>query len=174
MYTNHSIVFAFALALAACGDQTANDITGPLPPPPPTAPAQANVRGIVVIGHDGSAPSLDVAGMRVYVQGEGADEMRNVAGAEVLAVGTWDPENGALIVERFEVLVMGGRKAYDGVLELRDDTYVIRSANHELHWLADPSAALTEQVGRRVWLTERVGIAPASFGVISFGKPRLT
>ena len=132
------------------------------------------MRGIVVIGHDGSTASLDVEGMRVYLRGEGSDEMRNVAGAEVLAVGTWDAEDGALIVERFEVLVMGGRTAYDGILELRDDTYVIRSAKNELHRLTDPSAALTEQVDRRVWLTERVGIAPVAFGVISFSKPRLS
>jgi hypothetical protein len=72
-----------------------------------------------------------------------------------------------LDVRRFEVLSVGGRAAIDGFLEETEDGFALRLQNGEMYALTDPSAALLEHLGQRVWITPAAEGEEVTFGVIA-------
>jgi len=103
-----------------------------------------------------------------------------VAGAEVEVNGAWtildsplletdvplDPLGPTFQVDRFQVLVVGGRAAIDGILAEEDGTYYVELLDGDLVWLDSAPSDFQACLGKRVWVTGSMDDPPFMIGVI--------
>ena len=103
-----------------------------------------------------------------------------VAGAEVEVNGAWtildsplldtdvalDPVRPTFEVRRFQVLVVGGRAAIDGLLGEENGTYYVEPLDGELIWLDAAPSDFSSCLGKRVWVTGSMDDPPFMIGVI--------
>jgi len=130
------------------------------------------------------------AGVRVHVRTErsfrntlGASldvQCGMVAGAEVEVNGAWtildsplleadvplDPLGPTFQVDRFQVLVVGGRAAIDGLLGEDNGAYYLELLAGNRIWLNSAPSDFKSCLGKRVWVTGSVDDPPFMIGVI--------
>lgn len=168
-----------ALALAACSETPNAPVSvfppgGVVPPlPPPNSSAQltgkVSIDGLAV----DNAVYLELDDQsRVILVGSQVIGLHSVNGAVVFVEGNWSDgyalgDNQVLDVQRFEVLSIEGRPAIDGILQQTPEGYALRLQSGDFYALIDPSAALLEHMGQRLWITTAETGEADGFGVIS-------
>ena len=149
---------------------------------PPPNPDPTVITGTVSI--DGSASPVAVSlqlesGGVVTLAGGEAQLLRVLDGAKVELRGAWtvdsprfetddaiDPVIPTFAVDRFQVLVVGGRAAIDGILAEEDGTYYVELLDGDLVWLDSAPSDFQACLGKRVWVTGSVDDPPFMIGVI--------
>ena len=108
-------------------------------------------------------------GAMVSLGGPNAATLGRLSGIDVWVSGTREG-NGAMIVDRFLVRVVGGVPAMDGTLTERDGRLAILMTGEPTEKpIANPPAALRARVGQRVWLTGSLATGAVTFGTIDAG-----
>lgn len=134
--------------------------------PGPAAMAADSVVGVVRVV--GSAPvnvQVVVQGAEgtVVITGPARDELRSVAGAEVVARGR--REGGALHAEQFDVRSVDGQPVVWGTVEALTGEYArLRTREGESVYLVRPPGDL--RVGQRVWVQGPRSVIVQSYGVV--------
>jgi hypothetical protein len=149
--------------------------------PPPLGPSV--ITGTVSI--DGSvspaAVSLQLeSGALVALVGFEAQRLGILDGAEVELRGAWtildsplldtdvslDPVRPTFGVDRFQVLVVGGRPAIDGLLNEDNGAYYVELLAGTRIWLDSVPSDFESCLGKRVWVTGSMDDPPYMIGVI--------
>jgi hypothetical protein len=175
-----------AAVLIACGCTESSvgpgSSGGGTPPPPPNLGLTV-ITGTVSI--DGLASRRAVSlqlesGGVVALVGAEAQRLRILDGAEVELRGAWTVGDGSRLetddaidspiptfeVDRFQVLVVGGRAAIDGMLAEEYGTYYVELLDGDLVWLDSAPSDFQSCLGKRVWVTGSVDDPPFMIGVI--------
>ena len=155
--------------------------TAPRPPVPEplSIPAPDTARGIVKV--IGSVPTTslvvarnDVPGEVLSLIGPARDLVRNVVGAEVKIIGRQTSDSDLMaapggayrfIVDSFVVRASDGTPAHDGILELSDGKYSLRTGDGIRHPITVLPDALRPHVGSRIYIVGAVA-TPAAWGII--------
>ena len=149
----------------------------------PTPLGPTVITGTVSI--DGSvspaAVSLQLeSGMLVTLVGYEAQRLAILNGAEVELRGAWtvtdsplldtdvslDPVRPTFSVDRFQVKVVGGRPAIDGMLGQDDGTYYLELLDGDFVWFDSAPTDFESCLGKRVWVTGSMEDPPFMIGVI--------
>jgi hypothetical protein len=150
---------------------------------PPSLPGPSVITGTVSIDESVSPVAVTLrreSGVLVALVGSEAQRLRILDGAEVELRGNWtlldsplfdadaslDPVTPAFGVDGFQVLVVGGRAAMDGVLGEDDGTYYLELLGGDLIWLESAPSDFNSCLGKRVWVTGSMDDPPFMIGVI--------
>jgi hypothetical protein len=114
--------------------------------------ALESIPGIVV------APDLLRSGDRmIRMYGYPTFFLRDLIGAEILAEGRFDVDEGDLYLSDIVVLAVDGIPVLDGELRWSVDGYSVATRAGELPIHAEVPEALADNVGRRVWVAVHEG-----------------
>jgi hypothetical protein len=184
--TRAQLLTAAVLVVCGCTESSVGPGSsggGTPPPPPPPNLGLTVITGTV--STDGSASPVAVSlqlesGAVVALVGGEAQRLGVLDGAEVELRGAWtvvdarhletddaiDPVIPTFEVDRFQVLVVGGRAAIDGMLAEEDGTYYVELLDGDLVWLDSAPSDFQACLGKRVWVTGSMDDPPFMIGVI--------
>ena len=182
--TRAQLLTAAVLVVCGCTESSVGPGSsgGGTPPPPPPNLGLTVITGTVSI--DGSASPVAVSlqlesGAVVALVGGEAQRLGILDGAEVELRGAWtvvesrletddaiDSPIPTFEVDRFQVLVVGGRAAIDGMLAEEDGTYYVELLDGDLVWLDSAPSDFQACLGKRVWVTGSMDDPPFMIGVI--------
>ncbi len=151
-------------AAAACGD------THPSAPAaittPATQPTTVTIRGTVESNNSELGVYLNDGDNTYALSGNQFSLLSTVVGAQIVVTGNLDGRGG-LDVQRFEVLLVDGRKVNDGILVQTEDGYILQSISgaHE-HQLVNLPESLKQLVNKRVWIAGLDEDQISAFGLI--------
>lgn len=179
------LLVAVSLPCATCGNEREHASpergsvsTAAVPAASPAAPSTARAgadtaRGTITVV--GVQPATDVVlqpaagGPSLILSTDEQESLNRVSGLDVWVEGT-RVGSTHFVVSRFAVRSADGIAAADGVLTGEDGRVLLVTADGRRLPLAQPTAALRNQIGARVWISGPLDRAPVSFGIITPGR----